>query len=446
MRAVRLWRRLKVSGARYVRSCRAPALLWTQVALYPAYTAWQTTRTALNKAQAVATVWRQRLGFILPIPERRMPPIWPADWAIVQVLATVIPRTTLTEEILALDSSQRHTLAAATTIPIPVVTASQLPGTIQIQGVASCLQSRAVILVSTTNQVLDCLSAQQQAAIAAAIAACLRMSPPGQRQTLASPSTQPLPAGPSCVGWPMRVLVAAIAWLQSSLPTAAHRLERAESASTSLDLLPTLEPGIDSPPLLLPQRSWLIDYRRFQSCRAAWITVQTRLKLSRQSPPRFLRGITPRSLLPAASGPGLSEHCRPPRSWLSPLQTYFSARTLLIRQWLFDPAMLSVLPQTDYPEGVPADGNTPPLLWAGLAADFNEPVTTLPQAQSNRALRSDGTGIAVKAAAEDWINVEVLAEKYLDPPLMWLLRGIDWLLVRVEWVWQWLWQRFPRRL
>lgn len=123
--------RLRDRTQELIRRAQITASWVGQIALYPVYLAFQSTRLALQQASQSTRQILVRLGMATAPPTAALP----AD--------TPIQKTLQAVQTLAMTPASSTTLAP-------------------IQGVATLLDNRSLVLVSTQNQPLDVLTPQQQ--------------------------------------------------------------------------------------------------------------------------------------------------------------------------------------------------------------------------------------------------------------------------------------------
>ncbi|NEQ47126.1 MAG: hypothetical protein F6K00_27730 [Leptolyngbya sp. SIOISBB] len=422
---VKLYHHLTTKGARWARHCQSTTRWWTQVALYPAYAVLQATRTAFQKVQDFTAQVRNRLG-LGPYHSQSLEessPL-PADWGIQQVLSAVLPSTAIkNSEALA------HPVAAQPALweghdgelGELQVKPQQLPTGRQIQGLASCLENHSLVLVGTDNQIVACLSAEQQAAIATLISQLMAAYDRWQRQQHHLGLDQTGAVVSARTWWPVRFVAWLLAWMQSGM---AHSSVNELSASESGEQLPpqaslngqpsdrSLPPQFWSQPLALLQEK-LGDRPWIQQGLQAFQSIQSRLKSAGES--LVLR-------LPAV----------PSRLQSPPVQTNSGLMAPLnLGSW---PRSSQALLQSLMP-------------WLGSPTGQLTPVGSGEMSEALMSVSMTATGDAIAAPktddySADWINAEVLTTEYLERPFRRLLRWLDqlllWLEKRLVGCWEWL--------
>jgi hypothetical protein len=474
--AVRFYHRLKATGARWLRSGQATVQLWTQVALYPAYAAFQATRVTLRKAQAVTTHWRDRLR----LPSRR---VWQlslhsqltADWAIQQALSVVLPSTSAMPKAVNTTVNSHHALYCIDDGALQVKP-SQFPADLQVCGLASCLEHRSLVLVGTDNHVVDGLSADQQAAIATLISQLMAAYSHWQRRQQRLHRLQagplPLPVVSAQAWWPVRVMIWLMAWMQTGTVAAAANLF--QEAESRYSLPPRLgpfplpgSPDSSQRSRLSQSLAWLNrqigDPGLVQSCLRAVRSVQPRLAAVSASLRPYGSVMAAPKSLPPQSGPGL----------IGPFKSaYWRGAHPLWRQalwfWIFpqkeamSPAASSVMADVSRLVSREAvkDAIAPVNLVSASTVWSNDAPSSAVDLSNVTVRKAVFATVNAESDGEDWINVEVLAVEYLERPLRqllrWLDRGLVWLERALQWLWsrgleplllwldkgwQWLWQR-----
>lgn len=292
-RAVRLYHRVAATGTRWLRVCQSTALLWTQVALYPAYVALQATRVALRKAQAITARWRDR-GRLNSSPSGRLGSQrqLTSDWGLQQVLAAISPSKPGTSQKLA-PEADTHAALWRVDYRALQVNPQQFPAGMQIRGLASCLENCALVVVSPDNQIVDGLLAEQQAAIADFIVQLMAAYTYWQRRQQRLRRLQagplPLPIVSSRAWWPVRVVMWLMAWIQTG--TVAKTMNLFQEAESSYCLPAPSWPLLSSyslsrirqlrPQVLTQCLEWLkshFSHRWWvQQCLQAFKDIQVRL-------------------------------------------------------------------------------------------------------------------------------------------------------------------------
>ena len=419
-RLVKLYHRLTAKGTQWARHGRSTTRWWTQVALYPAYVASQATRTAFQKVQVLTAQWRDRLGLN---PHRSQSseassPL-PADWSIQQLLSAVLPPTAINSKALDTPAHDQLALWQGNDGALQIKS-HQLPTGGQIQGLASCLENHALVLVGTDNQIVACLSTDQQAAIATLIAQLMAAYDRWQRQhRLESDQTGAVVSARAW--WPVRFVVGLLAWMQSGM---VHSSVNELSASESGDQ-PSPQASLSGqpsdrslPPQLWPQPlAWLQekfgDRPWIQQGLQAFQSIQSRLKsLDESLAPRLPAVSSQLQLPPAQTNAGLMASLN------------LGSRQRSSQSWL-----QSLMP------------------WLGSPTGQLMPVGSgeLSDALMSGSMTATGDAIAApktKDRSADWINAEVLTTEYLERPFRRLLRWLDQLLLWLEkgviGCWQWL--------
>ncbi len=129
--------KLSDEGSRTWRYFRFATEITLQTALYPVYFLLQTVRVTTQK---LGTAIKQHLPQIESVVNSHSPQPPDVDTAIVQILNTV---TTETESLLQNSITSQ-------------------PPELEIQGIASQIDSQTLVLVKTDNQILDSLTVEQQ--------------------------------------------------------------------------------------------------------------------------------------------------------------------------------------------------------------------------------------------------------------------------------------------
>ena len=423
-RLVKLYHRLTAKGMQWARHGRSTTRWWAQVALYPAYMASQATRAAFQKVQGLTAQWRDRLGLN---PHRSQPSeapsLLPADWGIQQVLSAVLPPTAMNFRALDTPAHDQPALWQRNDGALQVKS-HQLPTGRQIQGLASCLENHSLVLVGIDNQIVACLSADQQAAIAAFIAQLMAAYNRWRQQQYLEPD-QTGGVVSARTWWPVRFVAGLIAWMQSGM---VHSSVNELSAGESGDQLPhqaslrgqpsdrSLPPRLWSRPLALLQEK-LGDRPWMQQGLQVFQGIQSRLKaVSESLAPRLPAVSVPLQLPPAQTNPDL----------MAPLNLgawQRSSQSLLqsLMPWL----SLST-------------GQLPPV----GSGEMSEALMSVSMTPTGEAIASP----KVEDRSADWINAEVLTAEYLERPFRRLLRWLDQLLLWLEkgllGCWEWLRSQF----
>ncbi|MEO1094584.1 MAG: hypothetical protein AAFX01_06750 [Cyanobacteria bacterium J06638_28] len=512
--AVRLYHRLTATGTQWLRACQSTTLLWTQVALYPAYVALQTTRVTLRKARSITAQWRDRLGLNPSSQQLGCQLPLTSDWAIQQILAAVLPVQAAMSVGLANKADPKPVLlnrgqiwplwpanASGESSLKPLIMAGlrelcrivqvdrfipafsntpnrslqgmpdwalkvspeQRPVGMRIQGLASALENRALVLVGTDNQIVDGLSVAQQAAIASFITQLMAAYGSWQRRQQRLRRLQaeplPLPVVSSHAWWPVRIVMWLMAWVQTG--TVAKTMNLFQEAGSNYRLpapsLPLLsgQPW-DSARRLRPQsltqfitvlESQLAHRRWVQQCLHALQDLQTRLTSGDESREDRAPTITfPLELLSACKTPDLIGPFRSgywhgaQQLWLQSRLPWLSIPTGRLVQVMSPPEPDALVPVAKFAVS-DAIAFTPPIAVSTLVTE--EVTTSAVITSDNNAVRDSVVATDAESWAEDWINVEVSATEYLEDPFRRLLRWLDQLLVWLEKRWQWLWHQLP---
>lgn len=398
-RVMRLYHRLTAKSTQWVRHCQSTTRSW---ALYPAYVAVQATRSTLQAVQSVTARWRDRLGFNLRGTQPQQPlSLLAADWGIQQVLSAILPATAPNSLAASIQPQHSSTLLPKNHRTLQVQP-QQLPTGIQIHGLASCLENRHLVLVSTDNQIVNRLSDDQQAAIAMLI---------GQLMAAYKHWQPPQPAGHLPTGaiasahtWRSRPF---ITWLMGWWQAASVAMQKGGQAEEYNAYLPGQPQWLLLPWTAMPHhfgdRQWVQQgLEALQGWATRWRAVG-------------------KSLLPEMSAT---------RSWfkrLSPSADPRLPRLQPSRYHSFQSFCLqSLLPWLS------SDKTQLPV----VSADLPEVAMPLSMATAGEAIASPGP----ERYPEEGIPVEVLATEYLERPLRRLLRWLDQLLLWVEQAVQTIWQ------
>lgn len=430
--AVRFYHRLTATGTRWARYCQSTILLWTQIVLYPTYVAFQAMRVVRRQAQAVTTHWRDRLK-LNSRRSRQLSSHLPltADWGIQQVLSAVLPPTV--ELQTKADTHRAFWEVDDQTLPLQPL---QLPTAIHIHGLASDLENRALVLVRTDNQVVDGLSAEQQAAIATVISQLMAAYCRWQRQQHQLRHLQagplPLPTVSARAWWPVRVIIWLMAWVQTGTVAATANLFKEAETRYRLPIrpLPRLGGQLSTSSQRVNCPNW---FTQFLALLKDKTSDRLQIKLLPPEKPPGLIG-------PFQSGYWHGGQRSLPQSLLPWLLPQKGQPTLSA-----SPVMSDVPAVTKVAAGGASAQPSPQAI--NPAEVMTTPITLHHEATSSAVSASEQKQPKVAFAdfdaegwAEDWINVEVLATEYLDRPLTQLLRGLDQLLTWLEEGCQGLWQ------
>lgn len=163
---------------RTIRHIKVAAVWGAQILLYPVYLMVQAGLSAGRQlSQSAASGWPQIKAFTNSQPPETSPSVdTPIEQVLLEIkkLPLIIPET----EVNALCLNSAQAITCLDTAAETHLTASpQTPGDVTIsssrstfiQGVATRLETRALVLVTVTNQILDILTPHQQKKLAAKI-------------------------------------------------------------------------------------------------------------------------------------------------------------------------------------------------------------------------------------------------------------------------------------
>lgn len=396
-RMVRLYHRLTAAGGRWMRHCRTAVSLWTQVAVYPAYAIFQASRVVLRQLRAVTAQVRERLALGEGAAESSpTATVLEPDWGIQQLLAALLPPQAAAL-VLKTDTVglQRYVTdqqfdQGAFALSALQLSDQQLPATTKICGIASQVSNRTLVLVGANNQILDVLSAAQQAAIADAMAYLMAgyyyWLKQRQRRYRLQGGPLPLPQANQHTWWPVRQFLKLMAWMQvGPVAIATNLFQEADQPWLHRSALP---PSPSTERLQLPAPTLMSSLAVWFRNRWQWFW-------------------TGESLLPTVI-------------------TTESEPLALERAAVAD----TLTPQLQTVNGSPVLSSS--LEGAGIGHFHRSHTATATQAWETTW---DG--------ATDWIDVQVAAVEYVDHPLVTILRWIDRGLLWLEQIWQrgWQWLR-----
>lgn len=363
-----LWRqylRLQDQSAQTWRSAKVAAVWGAQILLYPIYVGFQTTRLAGKQLQHTARQTLPRLRAVKQTLQHGIHSVRTnavADTPIQHTLQAIaaldveLPNQDVLllpaeanfdleriERELAVyvrhhaeDAERQGALAVATPVALqarePVASAPEVSA-IRIQGVASTLDTRSLVLVTTRNQILDVLSREQQTQLAQRV---IRETAHywRQRRLLGTPGKSllvsnylPLPKVQNHALLPIRVFRQVMSWMQRGPVAASANLFQESQLQLSLPAVGSL-PASD-PTLRSAQPAWIAMEVKFYD----WLerVGQTSSNWLISGVEAGLAAIAPAPQTPAALQPAplsdptlLSPRPAAPPHWLSQLDQWLS--------------------------------------------------------------------------------------------------------------------------
>lgn len=406
-RLVARYRQVAHTAGQWLRQGRTAAVWGLQVVAYPLYAAVQGLRMGARRLQATRPwqpVWASLTG---ALPSELVA----ADTPIRALLSVIQPPVVHNQMVqpggLKLVNVHRPWLKQSKAGA--VLTPGQwhlVPIKEPVRGIASDLATRQLVLVTIDNGIFADLTDDQQQRLQQALVLMLAEYARVQRRRSLDSQLQlpglPLPQTNSAVVPPLRWLPAALRWLQTSPLAAATNLfgEASQQAMTAAVAEPSL---------------WPIALYRRTAHRA----------IGRHRP----------QLEAAATEPKNAHGHYPLRFWGRP-----ALRTL--------PATTSVelAVATSGAVSVAARGPHHPALeiqngYEGAIAPFaHSSLKTVTAARSPSSTTLPGTD-PYQLDSAGALDVKVTQVNYVDPPLVMVLRGLDWLLyvletwLRMAWAW-----------
>ncbi len=421
-RLVAGYRQVAHSAGRWLRQGRTVAVqggLWgLQVAVYPIYAAVQGVRLGYRRLQA-SSLWQRAWA---RLTDSNLPQLVAADIPIRSLLSVIQPPTLPSSMVrpsgLRLVNSYGGWLQQSQAGA--VLTPGQwhrLPLRATVRGIASDLVTRRLVLITVDNGVFNGLTTDQQHRLGQAIALMLAEYARGYRQAMLTQHLQqpglPLPQPKPALVLPLRWLPSGLRWMQTSTLAAATDLfgEAAQQRETQA--------------IALRKRDASQKNRRFSG---------------KDSHPQET---FPREIFPKSFSPGN----RPAQHYGSVAWEPLPATTSVadaVAMVLATPRAVAVVESS--PSGiVPHPGLGPhPVLGDAAATDLavrgsqqgaiyavldgETAPTSLAQPSPNVPAASDNHQLAAPSALE----AKVTQVSYIDSPLVALLRGLDWLLYRLE--------------
>lgn len=400
-RMVRLYHRLIAAGGRWMRHCRTAVSLWTQVAVYPAYAIFQASRVVLRQLRAVTVQVRERLALGAGAAESSpTATVLEPDWGIQQLLAALVPPQAAAL-VLKADAAglQRYVTdqqfdQGAFALSALQLSDQQLPATTKICGIASQVSNRTLVLVGANNQILDVLSAAQQAAIADAMAYLMAgyyyWLKQRQRRYRLQGGPLPLPQANQHTWWPVRQFLKLMAWMQVGSVAIATNL--------------------------------------FQETDQPWIHRRPQLPTA---PDETLQLPAPRVITSLAT-------------WFRHRWQWFWSGTALpstVTKTEAEPLALEL--GTASATLTPQLEPTSRVLSDALNVASSTQSAVIGHSHLSQTATTTPTWEATWDGATDWVDVQVAAVEYVDHPLVAILRWIDRGLLWLEQIWQrgWQWLR-----
>lgn len=407
------YRQVARSAGQWLRQGRTAVVWGLQVAIYPIYAAAQGVRLGYRRLRA-SRPWQRAWA---RLADSNPPQLVAADIPIRSLLSVIQPPTLPSSMVrpsgLRLVNSYggwlRQSQAGA------VLTPGQwhlLPMRETVQGIASDLATRRLVLIAADNSVFAGLTDDQQHRLGQAIALMLAEYARGYRQAMLTQHLQqpglPLPQPKPALLLPLRWLSDGLRWMQTSTLAAVTNLfgEAAQQRETQA--------------IALRRRNASQKRRHFSGTEI--------------SP----RGISPREIAPDNL---------PAQHYGSVAWEPLPAKTSVVdavAMVLATPGAVAVVESS--PSGIVSHPGLGPHSVLGNAAstdlafrgsqegaiyavlDGETAPTSLAQPSPNAPVAPDNHQLAAPSALE----AKVTQVSYIDSPLVALLRGLDWLLYRLE--------------
>ncbi|WP_346291774.1 hypothetical protein [Sphaerothrix gracilis] len=442
---------------RYQRSLRQlkVAATWgAQVVLYPVYALFQTSRVAKRQFGQAPQPKRSLLGrlFGRPAePEAAAVPESPqASEPILQVLQLFAPprdRLTLPEAAVEDGALAPATVTALTGLPQTLAksAAEQAAiGALKVQGIASYLGDRRLVLIAAGNAELDILTAQQQAALSKYISWAIAHYWYAQRQARAFAQAQagilPLPRRKSRALPPVELFRQLMGWMQTSPVAIATNLFKESELVAALGWRRRITTHQRSPALSLPESS-------FSPPRL----IQPQLAPYGQQIRQFLRGLRgwQNTLAVTPDSSSLTAECPQP-----PLFSYRQRLMSLLAKLRQPQSLRQVPPASSQPLASPKRPfmlaqldkllSRSPVAGASSVSvlDVRESQFSSTSVHTNRVIPLSHTSrspiqmtqatAGAATANPDWIETTATVIEYIEHPLEKLLRWIDQGLLWLE--------------
>ena len=502
-RSNQTWRQMKLAAVWGVQILLYPLYVGFQAARLVGKQLRQTARQVLPKLKAVAQTIQpveksdfllsdtpiqrslqllDRLTLSLPLDRLAMqldPQDPSAPGVLVVVGGSAIVGSGSKPEQVGLEivgfSPAAHHLALPQTAQISQAASHTLARSIKpIQGLASLLTSRNLVLVTTENQLLDVLSLEQQAMlqrrIVGEIASYWR-----QQRSLAAQTGQfrpfvdsflPLPAERTQALPPIRAIWQVMGWMQTSTVAIAANLFQ---EAYLLPAAPTAEPQLpgaiaalrSAQPIWKTKDEWLTEVRNW---------LRSGIKVT-----QFAQNPAPQGAIAAAQQPRLTPEDilgapNQPRGFMAQIQAKLreaqrggsklvrsAAATLAQAQAdreLPKAEILQTLTQAEIAQRAQASQSQRSL---GLRRP-SQPTANQPVSEAIAIIPSTGVSLTRSADSStsdqttdliptsSWVEAKVSLVAYEKHPLEqlldWLDRGMSWVEIKVSEVWRWLRDRW----
>lgn len=410
-RLVAGYRQVAHSAGQWLRQGRTAAVWGLQVAVYPLYAAVQGLRMGTRRLQAKRPwrpVWARLTG---ALPSELVAADTP-----IRALLSVIQPPVVHSQIVRPDGLQlvnvhgpwlKQSKAGA------VLTPGQwhlVPLSEPIRGIASDLASRQLVLVTVDNEVFADLTDDQQQRLQRALVLMLaEYARVHRRHSLNSQLRQPglpLPQTNPVVLPPMRWLPAALRWLQTS-PLAAATNLFGEASQQAMTVAITLHRRTTSRAIVA---------QRPQAHAATTVPEA----IASQYPPQ-LHGQSALKSLPGTASVAQAAELAVARA-----------------------GAVSVVPRgsnsSDLETQLGQDGAIDQRPGSANAPDNHSPVSPVTADRSPSSTTITGTN-PYQLDSQSALEVQVTQINYVDPPLVTVLRGLDWVLyvletwLRMAWAW-----------
>lgn len=276
--------RLRDQSAQTWRKAKVAAVWGVQILLYPVYLGFQSSRLVGKQLKQTTRQTLPRLQAVKQRLQGQQSP--PSDQPIQKTLKAI---AALTQEIPqpAADDSERLALylqqypevqvahhndsvAVVTKVVGSIAANETAPDlvAVRVQGVASLLETGSLVLVTTRNQILDVLTAEQQAQLHRRIV--WEIASYQRQQRFSLPSRQPWvstylspPKDRKNALLPIRIFRNAMAWMQrGSVAVSANLFQESRLANSPAVLL-SLPQSSAEPPLRLAQPAWVTMESQF---------------------------------------------------------------------------------------------------------------------------------------------------------------------------------------
>lgn len=384
------------SAGQWLRQGRAGAVrgaVWgLQVALYPFYAVVQGARLGYRRLQA-SRPWQRAWA---RLTDSNPPQLVAADIPIRSLLSVIQPPTTPSS--LGPTGGRRLVRLYGRWLKQSKAGVVLTPGQWQllplpdpVRGVASDLATRRLVLITADNSVFNDLTDDQQHRLGQAIALMLAEYARGYRQAMLTQHLQqpvlPLPQPKPALFLPLRWIPEGLQWMQTSTLAAVTNLfgEAAQQGGTRAIALRKGNARQENRPI--------------------------------PSVEMFPRGISPDNLpAPHYSQPYGS------MAWESlPATTSVADAVALV---LATPGAVAVV------EGSPSGTVPYPVL--GGAASTDLVVRGSQEGSSHAVLHGETASTSAVQLSPNVLEAKVTQVSYIDSPLVALLRGLDWLIYRLE--------------